>query len=604
MKRRSRLFITAFAGIMTTDCFMKTITQILTEIVSDAFEKCGYEKELGAVFVSDRMDLCQFQCNGAFAAAKKYKKAPFIIAEEIKNIIVENPAFEKVEVAKPGFLNLTVTDEYLVSLLSEMSSDSFLGIPQVGENNTIVIDYGGPNVAKPLHIGHLRSAIIGESLKRLARSCGYKVISDVHLGDWGLQIGLVIAELQERNPDWECFNPDFTEGAVPELDADMLNEIYPFASKKSKEDEDFKVKAHQATAELQNGRPGYIAVWKEILRVSIADLKGNYQKLGVDFDLWYGESDADKYIDELVSILTQKNLLHESEGAMVVDVELESDKAPMPPVIIKKSDNSSIYATTDLATIIQRNKDFAPQKIWYVVDKRQDLHFTQVFRCAKKAELVPQDTELELLGFGTMNGSDGKPYKTRDGGVMKLSDLLETVTNAAAEKLSKSEFVSDEDHAEISKRVGIAAVKFGDLINHRSKDYIFDLDKFLSFEGKTGTYLLYTITRINSILKKTNTADSDAPVKKLYTDTERELILSILLTGDVFRHAIEEKAPNYICDNAYKLATVFSKFYHDNHIINESDEEKKNNWLALIAFTRKLILKHLDILAIEPVENM
>ncbi|WP_044973503.1 arginine--tRNA ligase [Ruminococcus sp. HUN007] len=583
---------------------MKTITQILTEKVSDAFEKCGYDRALGAVFVSDRMDLCQFQCNGSFAAAKQYKKAPFIIAEEIKNVLSDDPDFEKVEVAKPGFINMTMTDEYLVKLLAETADDAHIGIPQVGCGDTIVMDYGGPNVAKPLHIGHLRSAIIGESLKRLARECGYNVVSDVHLGDWGLQIGLVIAELEERNPEWDCFKEDFKDGKVPELTADMLNEIYPFASKKSKENEEFKAKAHKFTADLQNGRPGYIAVWKEILRVSINDLKGNYEKLGVDFDYWYGESDADKYIDELVSILTDKGLLYKSEGAMVVDVAEESDKAPMPPVIIKKSDNSSIYATTDLATIIQRNRDFAPKKIWYVVDKRQDLHFTQVFRCARKAELVPADTELELLGFGTMNGSDGKPYKTRDGGVMKLSDLIETVTNAAAEKLRTSEFVSAEDHSEIAKRVGIAAVKFGDLINHRSKDYIFDIDKFLSFEGKTGTYLLYTVSRINSILKKTNTENSDAKPAKLYTDAERELILAILLTGDVFRHAIDEKAPNYVCENAYKLAVIFSKFYHDNHILGETDEAKKKDWLALISFTRKLILKHLEILAIEPVENM
>lgn len=583
---------------------MKTITQILTDTVSDAFEKCGYDRTLGTVFVSDRMDLCQFQCNGSFAAAKKYKKAPFIVADEVAAVLTQDPAFLKVEVAKPGFINMTMTDEYLVKVLTDTASDEFLGIPQTGTDKTIVIDYGGPNVAKPLHIGHLRSAIIGESLKRLARACGYKVISDVHLGDWGLQIGLVIAELEERNPDWNCFRPEFKTGYIPELNAEMLNEIYPYASQKSKTDDRFKEKAHQATADLQNGRAGYIAVWKEILRVSIADLKKNYNKLGVDFDLWYGESDADKYVDTLIDILTSQNLLHESEGAMVVDVALESDKAPMPPVIVKKSDNSSIYATTDLATIIQRNKDFSPDKIWYVVDKRQDLHFTQVFRCARKAGLVPEETELELLGFGTMNGNDGKPYKTRDGGVMKLSDLLETVTNAASEKLNSSEFVDGSDHGEIAKRVGIAAVKFGDLINHRSKDYIFDLDKFLSFEGKTGTYLLYTITRINSILKKTDYEDDQSAVNKLYTDTERELILTILLTSDAFRHAIDEKAPNYICDNAYKLATVFSKFYHDNHIINEPDEEKKNNWLALISFTRKLLLKHLDILAIEPVENM
>ncbi|MDO5558683.1 MAG: arginine--tRNA ligase [Oscillospiraceae bacterium] len=583
---------------------MKTITQILTEVVSDAFEKCGYDRSLGNVTVSDRLDLCQFQCNGAFSAAKQFRKAPFMIADEVSAVLSENPVFEKAVTCKPGFINMTVKDSFLLELFNEIAGDKFLGTPQAENPDTIVIDYGGPNVAKPLHIGHLRSAIIGESLKRLARACGYKVISDVHLGDWGLQIGLVIAELEERNPEWSCFDASFTDGKIPELTADMLNEIYPFASKKSKTDEEFKIKAHQATADLQNQRPGYIALWKEILRVSIADLKSNYEKLGVDFDLWYGESDADKYVDELVETLTRKELLYESEGAMVVDVSLETDNAPMPPVIIKKSDNSSIYATTDLATIIQRNKDFSPSKIWYVVDKRQDLHFTQVFRCARKAGLVPVDTELALLGFGTMNGSDGKPYKTRDGGVMRLSDLLETVTDAAVSKLNKSEYVTDENHMDIAGKVGVAAVKFGDLINHRSKDYIFDLDKFLSFEGKTGTYLLYTVTRINSIIKKAQYDKTTYNVDNLYTDTERELILTILLTGEVFRRAMEEKAPNYICENAYKLAVIFSRFYHDNHILSEEDEAKKNNWMSLIAFTRKLIMKHLDILAIEAVENM
>ena len=582
---------------------MQTITKALTDIVTAAFVKCGYPEASGVVTPSDRLDLCQFQCNGAFAAAKAYRKAPIAIASEVAEVLSSEEIFAKAEAVKPGFLNLTLSDEYMLSLAAGIDSDKFCGVPQADKQEKIVIDYGGPNVAKPLHIGHLRSAIIGESLKRLARACGCTVYSDVHLGDWGLQIGLVIAELSERYPDWKCFSEDFKESdGVPPLSAELLCEVYPFASKKSKEDDDFKAKAHTATFELQSGRAGYIALWKEILRVSIADLKSNYEKLGVDFDYWYGESDADKYIPELMKILEDKHLSRESDGALVVDVAKEDDKAPMPPVIARKSDNSSIYATTDLATIIQRNKDFAPDKIWYVVDNRQELHFTQVFRCARLAQLVPDSTELEFLGFGTMNGSDGKPYKTRDGGVMRLSDLIETVTNASLERLKDSALVAGEDREAYARKIGMAAIKFGDLINHRSKDYVFDLDKFMSTDGKTGVYLLYTVSRINSIMKK---AEGITPrLTGVYSEAERSLILKMITTGDVIEHAMNEKAPNYICENAYQLAVAFSSFYHENHIISEPDENKRSSWLALAALTRKMIVKHLDILGIEPVENM
>ncbi|MEI6578892.1 MAG: arginine--tRNA ligase [Eubacteriales bacterium] len=589
---------------------MKAITQILSEIVSEAFQKCGYDKALGFVTASDRIDLCQFQCNGAFDGAKLYRKAPFAIANEIVAVLKENAVFAKAEAAHPGFINITLSDDYLLDVINQVSNDEKFGIPQAENPETIIVDYGGPNVAKPLHIGHLRSAIIGESLKRLARVSGNKVIGDVHLGDWGLQIGLVIAELEVRNPSWKCFDIRFKADAdtVPELEVDMLNEVYPFASSKSKEDEEFKLKAQEATFELQHGREGYIALWKEILRVSINDLKQNYANLNVDFDLWYGESDAEQYVDGLIDTLNKKGLLRESDGAMVVDIAEEEDKAPMPPIIVKKTDNSNLYATTDLATIVQREKDFNPDKIWYVVDSRQGFHFIQVFRCARKAQLVPETTELEFLGFGTMNGSDGKPYKTRDGGVMRLSDLLDTATNEAQKKLNTSTYlstVSAEEKTVIARKVGIAAIKFGDLINHRSKDYIFDLDKFLSFEGKTGAYILYTITRINSILKKVGTAyDTVLPMTYVYTDIERELILKLILTGDVFSRAIEEKATNYICENAYEIAANFSSFYHESHVVDEADEAKKLFWVALIALTRKMLLMHLDVLGIDAVENM
>lgn len=584
---------------------MESVIKHLTNKVSDAFEKCGYERRLGQVSVSDRFDLCQFQCNGSFEGAKLYKKAPLMIAEQIAEILRQDSEFKAVDAVRPGFINITLTDDFLTKAANKVLSDENLGIPTPGIGETMVIDYGGANVAKPLHIGHLRAAIIGESLKRIARTLGYNVVGDVHMGDWGLQIGLVIAELNERHPEWCCFKEDFDPETekVPELNVDDLNEIYPFASKKSKENEVFAEKAHKITAELQKGKPGYIAVWKEIMRVSVADLKLNYGRLNVDFDLWYGESDAEKYVDELVEILKNKDLLRESEGAQVVDVAEEGDKIDIPPVIIKKSDNSNIYATTDLATIIQREKDFKPSKIWYVVDKRQSLHFTQVFRCAKKAGIVPETTELEHLGFGTMNGSDGKPYKTRDGGVMRLSDLLTTVTDAAEAKMKESEFVSAEERKVTAEKVGIAAVKFGDLINHRTKDYIFDIDKFLSFEGKTGTYLLYTVTRINSVLKKTEGANANE-ITGIYSDTERELILNLILSGEAFMRSFNEKAPNYVCDNAYKLASLFSGFYHDNHIINEADETKKASWITLCNLTRKMLLKHFDVLAIDSVESM
>lgn len=579
----------------------------LTKIVSKAFEDCGYDKSLGTVSVSDRLDLCQFQCNGAFAGAKKYKKAPFMIADEVVEKISGNEIFKSVEMVKPGFINITLKDEEILKKAKEIADDTNLGIPQAEKAETIVLDYGGANVAKPLHIGHLRSAIIGESLKRIARAMGNEVISDVHLGDWGLQIGLVIAELMVRNPDWVCFSPDFDpdKDKVNPINVDELNEIYPFASQKSKSDEAFKEKARAVTAELQSGHKGYIAVWKEIMRVSIKDLKENYGKLYVDFDLWYGESDADKYVDELLDVLNEKGIMHESDGAMVVDVEEETDKAAVPPVIIKKSDNSNIYATTDLATMIQRQKDFAPDRIWYVVDKRQGLHFTQVFRCAKKAGIVPKSTELAHLGIGTMNGKDGKPYKTRDGGVMRLSDLLNTVIEAAYEKMSDENFESAEEKREAAEKVAIAAVKFGDLSNHILKDYIFDIDKFLSFEGKTGTYLIYTVTRINSILRNLG-VDEDQPVvfNEVYSDIERELLLNIILSGEAFKHALDDRAPSVICDNAYRLASLFSTFYHDNHIMGENDKDKQSTWISLCILVRRLLLKHLDVLGIKAVERM
>ena len=585
---------------------MKFTTEILTQIVSDAFAACGYDPALGTVTLSDRQDLCQYQCNGAFAGAKLYRKAPFMIAQDVADKLNADSVFAKAEVVKPGFLNLTLKDEELLKLANAIATDPHLGLPQAETPETILVAYGGPNVAKPLHIGHLRAAIIGEALKRLMRVMGHKVIGDVHMGDWGLQIGLVIAELSERYPEWRCFAEDYQEGEpVPALDAASLSEIYPFASQRSKTDAEFSEKAHRFTFDLQNHKPGFIALWKEILRVSVGDLKANYEKLNVDFDLWYGESDADPYLEPTLQIFRDKGLMEESNCAQVVSVVEETDKAPMPPAILIKSDGAVNYQTTDIATILQRQQDFQPDKIWYVVDQRQSLHFNQVFRATKKAGIVPDSVELEHLGFGTMNGTDGKPYKTRDGGVMRLSDMLQLVTDAALEKMNDSGYVDEADKKDLARKIGVAAVKFGDLINHRSKDYIFELDKFLSFEGKTGTYLLYTVTRINSILKKANVGYEEAiQLTGVYSDSERDLLLKILESSAAFRMAVEEKAPNFICENAYQLAVAFSRFYHDNRIIDETDPAKQASWLSLCRLTRNLLLLHFDVLAISPVEHM
>ena len=583
-----------------------SITKILTDKLSAAFAKCGYSAELGTVVTSDRPDLCQFQCNGAFAGAKLYHKAPRMIAADAAAKLEGDADLEKVEVVGAGFINITVSDEFLLGYVKQALADENLGIPQAEKPETVVLDYGGPNVAKPLHIGHLRSAVIGEALKRLVRATGRKTISDVHLGDWGLQMGLVMAELQERHPEWACFAEDFDAEnfAGVDLDAESLNVIYPFASAKSKENDDFKQKARAVTAKLQKGDPGYTALWREIIRISVADMKKNYENLNVDFDYWYGESDAEKYVPELLDVLNEKGLLHESQGAMVVDVAEESDKITIPPVIIKKSDNSNIYATTDLATLIQREHDFKPDQIWYIVDARQGLHFTQVFRCAKKAGLVPEEVTLAHIGYGTMNGADGKPYKTREGGVMRLADFYNTVYEAALERVSASNFSKDADREDIARKITVATIKFGDLVNYCMKDYVFDMDKFIAPDGKTGSFLLYTIARINSILKKAEGAGEQFDSSAVYTDSERDLLLKISLSGEAFALAYREKAPSVICENAYQLASAFSKFYHDNHILTEEDADKKRAWLNICAAVRTVLEKHLDVLGIEPVEMM
>jgi len=573
---------------------MKLITELLSLEFMTAFSKCGYDENLGQVGVSNRSDLCQFQCNGALAGAKKYKKSPMTIANEVIQKITDCDFIDKAEAISPGFINISVKDEFLISYVDQMHHDKYKGIPQVESAETIVLDYGNPNVAKPLHVGHLRSAIIGEALKRIIIATGRKAIGDVHLGDWGLPMGLVLAELEERYAN-----------NIPKLTVELLNELYPFASQKSKVDDLFLEKARTITSQLQKGDAKYTETWNEMVKLSVEDIKKTFNRLDVSFDYWYGESDSSKYVPELLKILKNEDLLIKSEGAEVIEVADEKDTATIPPVIVLKSNGSEGYATTDIATIIQRQKDFNPSKIWYIVDFRQNLHFTQVFRAAKKAQLLPESTELTHLCFGTVNGKDGKPFKTRDGGVMQLSELLDTVTTCSYEKLRTDDNIDEATKRDIAEKVGIAAIKFGDLINHYSKDCIFDIDKFMASEGKTGVYLLYMIARINSILRKTEVADiKKLKLQDLYTESEKELIFKISLSGNAFVSAYNEKSPNIICENAYQIAVAFSKFYHENHIINEPDEKKKTSWLALCVITKEMLIKHLHTLAIETVDVM
>lgn len=583
-----------------------TIRQVLSDILCNAFEQCGYSRDYGMVTVSNRPDLCQYQCNGSMAAAKLYKKSPIMIANEIVSTLKDNAYFSSIDAVAPGFININLADDKLSMHMNDMAADNRLLLP-VMEPRTIVVDFGGPNVAKPLHVGHLRSAIIGDSLCKLARFLGHNVIGDVHLGDWGLQMGMVIAEINRTQPDLVYFDPDYT-GEYPEespVTVDELNTLYPAASALAKRDEGFAAKAAQATVELQDGHRGYLALWKHVWNVSVADLKKNYETLGVHFDKWLGESDADEYIPQVMKILTERGLLRESEGAMVVDVALPDDKEPMPPMLIVKSNGGDIYGTTDLGTILQRMQDWKPDEIWYVVDNRQALHFKQVFRCAALAGML-DGMQCLHIGFGTMNGKDGKPYKTRDGGVMRLSDMIDTVTSNALQKTSESGVVfDDDDKLAVSKTVGIAAMKIGDMINHRTKDYIFDMERFLASEGKTGPYLQYTAVRIKSVLAKARSSNERfGEILPPLTTTERELMLTLASVPEALLRAYDEKAPNILCEALFVITSVFNRFYFENKILVCPDPERRASWLSLLELTHKMLKQLLDIIGIEVPDRM
>lgn len=588
---------------------MKKLAVYIEEVLKEAFKACEYDENFAKVTVSNRPDLCEYQCNGAMAAAKTYRKAPIMIAGNVVEKLQENPVFESVEAVNPGFINLKVNKTFLADYLNRMLADSRLSVEEARNPKTIVIDYGGPNVAKPLHVGHLRSAIIGESIKRMGRFLGHKVIGDVHLGDWGLQMGLIITELSKRKPELVYFDERY-EGEYPKeapFTVSELEEIYPTASGKSKTDEAYKNEALEATLQLQQGRRGYRALWKHIMEVSVNDLKKNYAKLKVDFDLWMGESDADAYIPDMVKYLKDGGYAYVDQGALVVDVKEESDTKEIPPCMILKSDGASLYNTTDLATIVQRMEDFHPDEIIYVVDKRQELHFIQVFRCAKKANMVDENTKLTFVGFGTMNGKDGKPFKTREGGVMRLERLIGEINEEMFKKIVDNRSVKDENAEKTAQMVGLSAIKYGDLSNQASKDYIFDIDRFTSFEGNTGPYILYTIVRIKSILSRyveEGNSLEEGAIHEAVNSSEKNLMLELARFNAVIEPAFEEKAPHRICSYIYDLANAFNSFYHETRILGEEDEEKKKSWIRLLTLTKEVLETCIDLLGFDAPERM
>ena len=589
---------------------MKKFLELISEEMGKGFEAAGYEAQLGRVTVSNRPDLCEYQCNGAMAGAKKYHKAPIMIANDVAEKLTDSAVFSEASAVAPGFLNLKVKDSFVCEYLKEMAAAEKFGVEPPEKKKTIVVDYGGPNVAKPLHVGHLRSAVIGESIKRINRYKGHRVIGDVHLGDWGLQMGLIITELKARKPELPYFDESFT-GEYPQeapFTVSELEEIYPTASGKSKEDPAYKEAALEATLRLQSGDRGYRALWKHIIAVSVADLKKNYSNLDVEFDLWKGESDADPLIPGLVNRLKESGLAYESQGALVVDVKEDTDTKEMPPCIILKSDGAALYATTDLATIVDRMENLHADSLIYLADKRQEMHFVQVFRVAKKAGLVTPETELKYVGFGTMNGKDGKPFKTREGGVMRLEYLIRDIDEEMYRKVSESRHdLSEEEARKIAKIIGLSAIKYGDLSNQASKDYIFDIDRFTSFEGDTGPYILYTIVRIKSILAKYQEQGKSLEnlcLEEAQGASEKDLNRQLCSFNAMMDSACEETAPHKICAYIYDLANAFNKFYHETKILAEEDQKKQAGWIALLKLTKEVLETCIDVLGFSAPDRM
>ena len=596
---------------------MEQFLNLISEEMASAFEAAGYDRALGRVTASNRPDLCEYQCNGAMAGAKRYRKAPFMIAEDVVKALSEknggegSAVFSKAEVVKPGFLNLDVSESFLQKYLEEMGRDDRLGMPLPDKAEKIIIDYGGPNVAKPLHVGHLRSAVIGEAVKRIARFHGEDVIGDIHLGDWGLQMGLVITELKKRMPDLPYFDEAYA-GDYPEeapFTVSELEEIYPFASARSKQDPDYYAEAMDNTRRLQDGERGLYALWQKIVAVSVADMKRNYANLDVSFDLWNGEASVHPVIPGMVEDMKKSGVAYESQGALVIDVARETDSKEIPPCIVLKSDGASLYTTTDLATIKERVETWHPDRIIYITDKRQELHFTQVFRAAEKSGLVGPETDLVHIGFGTMNGRDGKPFKTREGGVMRLETLIADIDAEMLSKISTNPEIPAEEAEKTSRQVALAALKYGDLSNQASKDYIFDIEKFTSFEGDTGPYILYTIVRMRSILQRYAAMEDAKDPAALCPgrpagEVEKKLMMDIAGFNAMMEGAYADCAPHRVCAYIYQLSNDFNSFYHATRILTEKDQARKESWIGLLHLTERVLSRCIDVLGFSAPERM
>ena len=575
--------------------FIKTLENDLKNIIKNA----GFEIDNVVLSVSNRPDLGEYQLNDAMKLAKEYKMNPREIATKIVEEINKDNRFTNVNIAGAGFINISIDNTYLLECMNKMIEDVYNNIDLQGKKK-IILDYGGANVAKALHVGHLRSANIGEALKRLARTLGNETLADAHLGDWGRPIGLVMLEIKKRNPNLPYFDDNY-EGEYPSespVTNDDLMELYPLASTKAKEDEEYMEEARIMTAKFQSRDKGLMALWEHIMNVSKTDIKRIYDRLNTTFEIWNGESDEDEYIPELIEYLEEKNLIQDSQGAKIIEVKQEDDDHEVPPLLLVKSNGGASYETTDLACIWERVKNYNPDEMWYLTDVRQALHFEQVFRAAKKSGIVKEDVKLEFVPFGTMNGSDGKPFKTRDGGVMRLEDLLNLSVEECEKKILPN--ITGEEREEIAEKVGIAAVKYADLIPFRGTDYVFDITKFSDLEGKTAPYLLYSTIRMKSLLNKAKSANIEFNnLKTIKSEYDRDIMLNVLNLPLALTKSYESKSLNEITDYIYKLTSSYNKFYSENRILNEEDVDVKLSWLALTKLVLNINLMLLDILGID-----
>jgi arginyl-tRNA synthetase len=581
----------------------------LSELVGSAFASLGLAAEFGEVVPSQRPELAQFQCNDAMAAGKQSGKAPREIAEGVATYLENESEIASCSVAGPGFINITLTDTTLSNWAEQTRQDPNLGFDSRGAPRTVVVDYAGPNVAKAMHVGHIRATIIGDSIARLFQFAGDKVIRDPHFGDWGFQMGLVIAAIEEEDPDLPYFDEDAVEfPATSPVTLEDLQRIYPEAAARAAEDKDFQALARETTVALQQGHPGYLALWQQMKAVSEQSQRADFAALGINFDLWYGESDTRDRLGPLVDRLRPTEFAEESDGALIVRVEEEDDNREYPPLILESSAGGFLYSTFDLATVEMRVEDLEADLILYVVDRRQADHFTQVFRVARKTGIAPESVAMEHIGFGTMNGHDGKPFRTREGGVVRLGDLIGMIIKAARERLDEAHLAEEypeEERQQIAAQVGVAALKYGDLVNNRSSDYVFDLDRFSSFEGKTGPYLQYAAVRIKSILRRaTEQGIVTGPILSPEVDAERDLLLELTQFPEVVARSIELRAPNHIAEYAHTVAVRFNRFYDVCHILSEVDSSRQASLLSIASWALATLERLLDMLGIQVPDRM